>query len=157
FNQNQNKKTKWGAYNSEQEIFAWVRDHQPFPGFSKSIEAELMDWADDITFAEHDLVDFFCAGQIPLERLGEQGGGIERDAFFREVFDRNPELSGRRDSFEDAFAVIADLFIIDRRYIGTAQQRRHIWQLSTVLISRFVDAIRLKTGQPHSPVSIPDY
>jgi dGTPase len=157
FNKNKDKRNKWGSYDSEQEVFAWVRDHQPFNGFTKSIEAELMDWADDITFAVHDLVDFFCAGQIPLERLGDQGGGIERDVFFHEVFDRNPELRSRHSAFEDAFATIADLFVIDRRYTGAAQQRRHIWQLSTVLISRFVDAIRLQTGNPASPVSIAQY
>jgi dGTPase len=156
-NKNPKKKNKWGAYQSEQELFSWVRNRQPFEGFAKSIEAELMDWADDITFAIHDLVDFFCAGQIPLERLGDEGGTAEREAFFVEVLARNPELRDRRLSFEDAFATIVELFVIDRRYIGTAQQRRHVWQLSTVLISRFVDAIRLQAGQEHSPVSIDQY
>ncbi len=157
FSKNQAKQTKWGAYQSELEIFNWVRNDQPFKRFAKSIEAELMDWADDITFAVHDLVDFFRAGQIPLERLGDEGGNAEREAFFDEVFDRNPELQGRRTSFEQAFTAIAELFVIDRRYIGTAQQHRHIWQLSTVLISRFVDAIKLKTEQGQSPVSIAEY
>lgn len=32
-------------------------------------EAEIMDWADDISYAVHDLEDFFRAGQIPLHRL----------------------------------------------------------------------------------------
>ena len=157
YNKNPKKKNKWGAYRSEQELFVWVRNHQPFEDFAKSIEAELMDWADDITFAIHDLVDFFCAGQIPLERLGDEGGTAEREAFFAEVLVRNPELLDRRSTFEDAFATIVDLFVIDRRYIGTAQQRRHVWQLSTVLISRFVEAIRLQTGQEHSSVSIDQY
>lgn len=157
YNKNAEKKNKWGAYQTEQELFAWVRDNQPFNGFAKSIEAELMDWADDITFAIHDLVDFFCAGQIPLERLGDNSGTAEREAFFAEVFDRNPELVNRRSAFEDAFATIVDLFVIDRRYVGTAQQRRHMWQLSTVLISRFVEAIRLQTDQKHSPVHVDQY
>src|SRR5579883_3145671 len=50
-----------------------VRRQQPFPTFTQSLEAALMDWADDITYAVHDLIDFFCAGQIPLERLGAPG------------------------------------------------------------------------------------
>jgi dGTPase len=155
-NKNSKKKNKWGAYQSERELFAWVRA-QPFAGLAKSIEAELMDWADDITFAIHDLVDFFCAGQIPLERLGDEGGTAEREAFFTEVLDRNPELRDRRASFEDAFTTIGELFVVDQRYVGTAQQRRHMWQLSTFLISRFVDAIRLQTGQASSPVRIDQY
>ena len=153
---NRKKQNKWGAYNSEQELFDWVRNRQPFPGFAKSVEAELMDWADDITFAVHDLIDFFCAGQIPLERLGDAGGKMEREAFFEEVFARSPELNDRHSDFESAFEAIADLFVIDRRYIGTVDQRRHIWRLSTVLISRFVDAIRLRADRG-CPVHVEDY
>jgi dGTPase len=154
--QNRAKKDKWGAYNSEAELFTWVRASQPFPGLAKSIEAELMDWADDITFAVHDLIDFFCAGRIPLERFGEDGGTPEQDAFFQEVFSRCPDLLDRRATFEEAFETIIERFLIDRRYTGTVHQRRHIWQLSSFLISRFVEAIRLQPN-PHAPVHIEDY
>jgi len=33
-------------------------------------EAEIMDWADDISYAVHDIEDFFRAGRIPLHRVG---------------------------------------------------------------------------------------
>ena len=116
-----------------------------------------MDWADDITSQSTTWSTFICAGKIPLERLGDEGGSAEREGFFDEVFTRNPELEDRRSSFEAAFTIIVELFTIDRRYIGTAQQRRHVWQFSTVLISRFVDAIRLQTDQGYSPVIIDQY
>ncbi|MCZ2148513.1 MAG: dNTP triphosphohydrolase [Bryobacterales bacterium] len=154
--QNDAKKNKWGAYFDEQEVFDWVRIRQPFPPGVKSIEAELMDWADDITFAVHDLIDFFRAGQIPLERLGDPGGLAEREAFFEEVFTRCPELLGRRSLFEDSFENILTLFYMDRRYTGSREQRRHIWQFSTVLISRFVEAIKLRTDHT-SPVMIEEF
>jgi dGTPase len=63
------KKHKWGAYETERKLFQWVRDGHMFDRFSKSVEAAIMDWSDDITYAVHDLVDFYCAGQIPLDRL----------------------------------------------------------------------------------------
>lgn len=115
-----------------------------------------MDWADDITFAVHDLIDFFRAGRIPLERLGDPGGLAEREAFFEEVFTRCPELLGRRSLFEDSFENILTLFYMDRRYTGSREQRRHIWQFSTVLISRFVEAIKLRTDHT-SPVMIEEF
>lgn len=157
YGQNAEKKTKWGAYRADEELFEWVRAHQRFRGFAKSIEAELMDWADDITFAVHDLVDFFCAGQIPLERLSDGGGGAERESFFAEVFSRCPELANRRTAFEEAFTSVVELFPVDRRYVGTTRQRRHLWQLSTFFISRFVEAIRLQPGKGASPIAIEEY
>lgn len=41
----------------------------------RSIEAQAMDWADDITYAVHDLEDFSQAGLIPL---GELAGSLKR-------------------------------------------------------------------------------
>lgn len=59
---------------------------------AKCVEAEIMDWADDITYAVHDLIDFFCAGQIPLDRLANEGNldeamwAPEQGQFFSKVF-----------------------------------------------------------------------
>ena len=52
------KKDKWGAYETERHEFEWARQAHSFDALSKSVEAELMDWADDITYAVHDLGDF---------------------------------------------------------------------------------------------------
>jgi dGTPase len=60
---------KWGAYYDESEDFDWARlDVAPVLR-DKTIEAALMDWADDISYAVHDVEDFFRAGMIPLDRL----------------------------------------------------------------------------------------
>jgi dGTPase len=61
------KEEKWGFYDSESEVAEWVRKGNP--AFTRSLGAEIIDWADDITYAIHDLLDFFRAGNIPIERL----------------------------------------------------------------------------------------
>jgi dGTPase len=142
--ENPAKLKKWGAYESERSIFEWVRAKQPFGANVKSREAELMDWADDITFSVHDLIDFFCAGQIPLDQLALDSDGLdEREAFFEEVFDRNEDLKDRRDDLEGAFNEIVAFFPLNRRYVGSRDQRCSLWQFTTILISRYVDAISL--------------
>lgn len=142
--ENPEKPKKWGAYQSEKKVFEWVRAGQPFPPFVKCVEAELMDWADDITFSVHDLIDFFCAGRIPLEQLAFQGSQTgERDSFFEEVFERNPELCDRRERLQNAFDEILNNFPLARRYTGSQEQRRALWQFITILISRYVSAISL--------------
>ncbi len=62
--QNSGKPGKWGAYESERELFEWVRRDQPYPANVKSVEVEPMDWADDITYSVHDMLDFYCAGRF---------------------------------------------------------------------------------------------
>ena len=66
-------KGKWGAYREDTDCFEWARDSADLREGQLSVEAELMDWADDITYAVHDLEDFYRAGLIPLERLYTRG------------------------------------------------------------------------------------
>jgi dGTPase len=75
-------KEKWGAYNTENDLLLWCMqgingEHnltgRPRPDGEleyRSVEAQAMDWADDITYAVHDLEDFSRAGLIPLAELG---------------------------------------------------------------------------------------
>ena len=143
------KPRKWGAYESEREVFEWVRADQTFGPNVKSIEAELMDWADDITYSVHDLIDFYCAGQIPLDQLALEGDGSnERGAFFEEVFHRESDLEGRQRDLEDSFNEIIAFFPLNRRYAGSREQRCSLWQFTTMLISRYADSISLELSHP---------
>jgi dGTPase len=146
--ENPAKPKKWGFYETERETFDWARKGNSFGPLIKSPEAELMDWADDITYAVHDLIDFYCAGQIPLDRLADKNDPAEREPFFDEVFSRCTDLAPRQREFQARFQGVLDFFPLDRRYIGTLEQRSLIWQFATVLISRYVEAIRFV-----SPVS----
>lgn len=62
------KHDKWGVYGQDEDTFTWARAELGEPG-KKTLEAQIMDWADDVTYATHDLEDFFRAGLVPLERL----------------------------------------------------------------------------------------
>lgn len=136
---------KWGVYNTERRIFSWVRKGYARGSQKRSLEAELMDWADDITYAVHDVVDFYCAGQIPLDRLADQNDPAERDAFLSEVFLRRKKISAKSAALEGAFREVMELFAaINRRYDGSLRQRKDLWQLITVLISRYVSKIHLR-------------
>jgi dGTPase len=145
------KKEKWGCYDTEKDLFAWVRQDQPANSFAQTVEAAIMDWSDDITYAVHDLVDFYCAGQIPLDRLADDDDSAERNAFFAELFSRRKDLLPRRSELENEFNKILRLFPLDRRYVGTLEQRTGLWQFSTVAISQYVEAITL---QPSSSSAI---
>lgn len=62
-----NPEMKFGCYSREIDIFEWAREG--VRSYERTPEAELMDWADDVTYAVHDLVDFYRVGVIPLGEI----------------------------------------------------------------------------------------
>jgi dGTPase len=77
---------KWGAYWTEKDIFEWVRHDSPPE--RRSVEAELMDWADDITFSLHDVEDFYKAGLISPTMFRADVTESEASAYLNEVLSR---------------------------------------------------------------------
>ena len=81
----------WGYYDSEKDLFEFVSGlirprTVTLPNGEESIEyrtveAQVVNWADDITYAIHDVEDFFRAHLIPLDILNRS------DERFAEFFD----------------------------------------------------------------------
>jgi dGTPase len=64
------RRSKWGYYVSEQDDFQFAREMTGTEHTSaRSLEAEIMNTADDITYAVHDAEDFFRAGLLPLDSV----------------------------------------------------------------------------------------
>jgi dGTPase len=86
--------TKFNAYDSEEEAFTQVvtplgPDWRvvPPPERRPTVEAQLMDWADDLTYALHDAADYYRSRLIPLDELGlisaSEAGRSERGSLPR--------------------------------------------------------------------------
>jgi len=59
--------TKYGVYAEDAEVFGWIR--AAAPAGRPCLEAQVMDWADDIAYSVHDLEDGFHAGLITFKNL----------------------------------------------------------------------------------------
>jgi dGTPase len=58
---------KYGAYQSDLPVFEWIR--AAAPGRRRCLEAQVMDWADDVAYSVHDLEDGLHAGLVSLKNL----------------------------------------------------------------------------------------
>jgi dGTPase len=148
---------KWGVYRTEEDEFRWVRQAAAGTfGDGRSLEAELMDWADDIAYAVHDLEDFYCARLIPLDRL-TSGDLREQRRFMAGAWGR---LQGRTSmTCDDLEQLTIDLFnwlpTMDV-YRGLRQQRADLRTMTSYLVERYMRAISLAPGSSPRPRAVID-
>ena len=153
---------KWGAYQTEKNEFAFAR-----AGFEnsqhKSLEAEIMDWADDIAYSIHDVEDFYRAGLIPLERMAgslEQNTkgefkvipDSEMDRFLKDVFlrwqDENIQSEFQTPESQEKLThsfvlIISQLSSLNAPYEGSHKQKAYLRDFTSKYVNRFIHAVTL--------------
>jgi dGTPase len=155
---------KWGAYDDgDSEVFAWAR--KGVPDDEKTLEASLMDWADDITYAVHDMDDFYRAGLIPLERLTARKSE-DLVAFKEHLRMRTKDLAKDEDENFDlprdrerlvkaAEALFAGaLSSIREPYRGRVEERVNLRQIGSDLIGRYIAALELRASGKQRKVAL---
>ncbi len=141
--------SKYGAYAEDAPVFSWIRNGAP-EGRS-CVEAQIMDWADDVAYSVHDLEDGLHGGLVTLEQLrspAEQKAVAELTlrAYCRPGFTDLAELA-------DVFRGLLDLDCWPQQFDGTWSATAAVKDLTSVLIGRLCGAAERATRPPgHPPI-----
>jgi dGTPase len=120
--------TKFGAYAEDAEVFDWIRADAP--AGRRCLEAQVMDWADDVAYSVHDMEDGFHAGLITFENLKSPAERAlvsrttattycdEDEAELTEVLDALLALDMWPDSYDGGPATAAALKNLTSELIG---------------------------------------
>jgi dGTPase len=138
-NGNPEKPSKWGAYSTEKRDFDFACSLLSATN-QRTIEANLMDWADDITYSVHDLEDFFRAARMPLHLLAQRDSR-ERNFFFENVFERrknDKEFISKQDLKEAFRDLLVSTFSIPNAYNGSSAHRSALRNFTATLVGRYV-------------------
>lgn len=137
--ENADKPRKWGAYDCDTAALDWVQGKF---GAERSLLARVMDWADDIAYAVHDIEDFYRIGRVPIDDYASDGANF---ASFLKYCDEGP-IGPIKDTERKAFESFTG-FRPTKRFDGTAEDLAALDQLRGTLLTRFINAASLKEGQ----------
>ena len=134
---------KFGVYPDDRPVFEWLR--APRTDERKCLEAQVMDWADDVAYSVHDVEDGVHGGYLSLAPLLHDAG--ERAALCADVAatysaESTDELGAALDQLL-ADPVVAAVGAYDKSYAAQVALKR----MTSVLTGRFVSSA---VGATHS-------
>ena len=140
---------KYGAYGDDADAFHWIRDGAPTE--RPCLEAQVMDWADDVAYSVHDLEDGLHAGLVTLTALRD---GTERGDVVRLTIDEYcPPGVTSESELAEVFSELLDLDCWPAEFDGSLRASAAVKHLTSELIGRFCAAAQLATRPPgHPPV-----
>ncbi|MQA11995.1 MAG: deoxyguanosinetriphosphate triphosphohydrolase [Pseudonocardiaceae bacterium] len=135
---------KFGVYADDMRLFEWMRHGAP--AGRRCLEAQVMDWADDVAYSVHDVEDGVLAGRISLRGLAdpaERAGVAELAA---KHFSSEPV-----SALEEAAAGLLRLPVVAELagagYDGTARAQVALKRLTSELVGRFASAAVIGTRE----------
>jgi dGTPase len=132
---------KFGVYADDAEVFGWIRRGAP-PG-QQCLEAQVMDWSDDVAYSVHDLEDGLQAGLITLGALRDAAEQKAVAALTAAEYCTPGSVTV--DELCDVFADLLALPCWPSAYDGGLESLAALKNLTSELIGRFCRAAQQAT------------
>lgn len=136
---------KFGVYGDDLEVFDWMR--RDAPGRRRCLEAQVMDWADDVAYSVHDIDDAIQMRHLDpaaLTSVGERQRVVDRCLDWYTP-DADPE------ELREALLRLQRLDCWVDRYDGGMSDLVRVKQMTSSLIGRFCSAAETATRREYGP------
>ena len=135
--------TKFGVYSDDLPVFEWFRAGRPTG--RRCIEADVMDWSDDVAYSVHDVEDAIASGRLDVRRLRDAGDVDSVLAVAAGLYAADLGLDALGAALERVLATGA----VPAAYDGSRADRAVLKDMTSRLIGRFVLAVEVATRERH--------
>ncbi len=142
---------KFGVYRDDVPVFDWVRDG--VPDQRRCLEAQVMDWSDDVAYSVHDVEDAVANGALDLRvlRSPNEMGSVYRLA--RQWYVPHLE-EGELAAATDRLLATG---VVPTRFDGTRRDLAALKDMTSRLIGAFVHDSELLTRAAYGPGQLTRY
>jgi dGTPase len=140
---------KFGVYEDDLEIFNWYRTG--IESGKTSMEAQIMDWSDDVAYSVHDLEDSLVSGQVKLDQLSNDLPKlfkVANEMYLADITEAEMQI---------ALSSLQKLSCWPRYYDGTHRSLARLKDLASQLIGRFAQAAEVATQEKYGDGDLTRY
>ncbi|GAA4885489.1 deoxyguanosinetriphosphate triphosphohydrolase [Serinicoccus chungangensis] len=145
---------KFGVYDDDRDVFAWVRDGAPLDEpRRRCLEAQVMDWSDDVAYCVHDVEDAIASGRVDPRSLDEEDVQATVAALAQDWYAADLTQDVLRGALSDILAT----GWVPTRHTGTRADLAALKDMTSRLIGHFVHTVELATRDRHGPGPLTRY
>ncbi len=140
---------KFGVYEDDLEIFNWYRTG--IESGKTSMEAQIMDWSDDVAYSVHDLEDSLVSGQVKLDQLSNDLPKlfkVAKEMYLADITEQEMQI---------ALSSLQKLSCWPRYYDGTHRSLARLKDLASQLIGRFAQSAEVATQEKYGDGDLTRY
>ncbi len=142
---------KFGVFEDDLPVFRWLREGAP-PG-RRCLEADVMDWSDDVAYSVHDVEDAVASGRLDLRRLRDDADVDAVIAVSQGLY--AADLG--RDTLGAALERLLATGAVPASFDGSRRDLADLKDMTSRLIGRFVLAVEVATRDRHGPGRLTRY